>query len=126
MDISTTIFGSHVSCPIGISPTAFHKLGHHDGELASVRAAEKAGVVFTLSTQSNHSIEDIAAAAPSAVKWMQVNIYTDRTITENIVRRAEKCGFKAIVYTIDTPVNPGKVLHVLKKPDIYNRMDLPG
>ena len=38
--------------PIGISPTALQKLAHPDGECASAKAAEKAGIVFILSSIS--------------------------------------------------------------------------
>src|SRR4051794_14052613 len=49
-DLSTTVLGTPVRTPILIAPTAYQKLAHPDGELASARAAAEAGTVFTLST----------------------------------------------------------------------------
>lgn len=58
-DLSANFLGNHVSCPIGVAPTAMQKLAHPDGEAGSARACEKAGVVFILSTISNTSLEDV-------------------------------------------------------------------
>ena len=50
-------------------------MAHPDGELASARAAQAAGTVFIMSTISTCSIEEVAEAAPDAVKWFQLYIY---------------------------------------------------
>ena len=57
--------------PVGISPTAFHQWLTADGELATARAAHRAGVVYIASIRSNYRMEEIAAAAPNATKWQQ-------------------------------------------------------
>lgn len=88
--------------PIGIAPTAAHQFGHSNAELASARAAEKAGVIFTLSCYSYYSIEDVAEAAPNLTKWLQLFLFKNRELQERLLRRAEKCGFKAIVLTVDS------------------------
>lgn len=36
------------------------------------------GTIFTLSTIATSSIEEVAEAAPLAVKWFQLYIYNDR------------------------------------------------
>ncbi len=36
-DTSTTILGHHFPHPIAVSPTAFHKMAHPDGEIAMVK-----------------------------------------------------------------------------------------
>src|SRR5690349_14177157 len=40
---ATTVLGETISMPVLIAPTAFHRLAHADGELATARAAGKAG-----------------------------------------------------------------------------------
>jgi len=104
-DLRTSILGGRhrVSMPIGISPTAMQRMAHPDGELASARAAEAAGTVFIMSTISTCSIEEVAEAAPNAVKWFQLYIYKDREITKSLVHRAEAAGFTALVLTVDAP-----------------------
>src|SRR5689334_4353824 len=47
-DLATTVLGDRIAMPIVVAPTAFHRLAHPDGELASVRAAGAAGTVFVL------------------------------------------------------------------------------
>jgi len=37
VDMSTTVLGQRISMPICVSPTAFHKLMHPDGEVATAR-----------------------------------------------------------------------------------------
>jgi (S)-2-hydroxy-acid oxidase len=52
LNLATTVLGHDISMPIGISPTSMQRLAHPDGEIASAKAAEKAGTVFILSTAS--------------------------------------------------------------------------
>ncbi|CAG9830778.1 unnamed protein product [Diabrotica balteata] len=78
IDLSTVVLGEKISMPIGIAPSGMQKMAHPMGEIAVVKAAEEMGVVYTLSTMSTCSIEEVAQAAPKAVKWYQVYIYKDR------------------------------------------------
>ncbi|XP_043475213.1 hydroxyacid oxidase 1-like [Leptopilina heterotoma] len=103
VDLSTTILGEKVSMPLGISPTALQRMAHPDGECANAKAAEAAGIIYTLSTLSSSSIEEVAQAAPKCIKWFQLYIFPDRKLTLDLVRRAEKSGFKALVVTVDSP-----------------------
>jgi 4-hydroxymandelate oxidase len=99
---ATTVLGHAVALPVLVAPTAFHRLAHPDGELASVRGAGDAGTVFILSTLSNTRIEDVVAAAAGPV-WFQLYVYRDRGATEALVRRAEAAGARALVVTVDAP-----------------------
>ena len=101
--LSTTVLGHRVALPILVAPTAFHRLAHRDGELASVRGAGDAGTIFILSTLSNTRIEDVVAAAAGPV-WFQLYVYRDRGATEALVRRAEAAGAQALVLTVDAPL----------------------
>ena len=47
---TTTVLGHSLSMPVIVAPTAFHKLAHPDGEVATVRAAGQAGTLMILST----------------------------------------------------------------------------
>lgn len=72
-----------------------------------------------MSTLATSSIEEVAAAAPNAMKWFQLYIYKDRPITQSLVRRAEQAGFKALVLTVDAPVFGSR------RSDIRNQFALP-
>jgi (S)-2-hydroxy-acid oxidase len=89
-DLSVTLLGSQkVSVPVGIAPTAMQKMAHPDGECASARAAAAKNTVFVLSTISTTSIEDVAQAAPNAIKWFQLYIYKDREVGIEFIGRAK-------------------------------------
>ena len=101
--LGTTILGTPVSMPILIAPTAYHKLAHPSGELATARAAARAGTIYTLSTLATTTIEDVAAAAEGP-RWFQLYVHKDRELTRSLVARAEAAGYGAIVLTVDTPI----------------------
>lgn len=102
-DLSTTLFGQNVAFPILVAPTAFHKLAHPDGELATARAAVQSNTIMTLSSLSNTTIEEVSEATNRKF-WFQLYINKDREFTRNLVARAEAAGAKALVVTVDTPV----------------------
>lgn len=118
-DLSTTILGVKISMPLGVAPSAMQRMAHPDGELANARAAEAAGTIYTLSTIATSSIEEVAEAAPKGIKWFQLYIYRDRDVTRNLVKRAERAGFKALVLTIDAPIFGDR------RADIRNKFSLP-
>jgi 4-hydroxymandelate oxidase len=117
-DMTTTVLGQPVAMPVLVAPTAFQRLAHPEGELATVRAAGAAGTVMILSTLSNTPLEEVVAAASGPV-WFQLYVYRDRTTTEGLVRRAELAGCQAIVLTADAPVI-GR-----RERDVRNRFHLP-
>ena len=99
-DLRTTALGAPLSMPIITAPCALNQLAHPDGELAVARAVAAAGTAQVLSTLSSTSLEDVAAAAP-APRWFQLYCYRDRSITHELVKRAEAAGYVAICVTVD-------------------------
>uniref|UniRef100_H2YF76 (S)-2-hydroxy-acid oxidase n=1 Tax=Ciona savignyi TaxID=51511 RepID=H2YF76_CIOSA len=104
VDLSSSVLGSTIDFPICIASTAMNKMAHPSGETAVVKAAEALNIGFMQSTWSTTSIEDVTAAAPNALKWMQLYIYKDREVTKQLVQRAERLGYKGFFVTVDTPV----------------------
>ncbi len=117
-DPATTVLGTPVAFPVLVAPTAFQRLAHPEGELATARAAGAAGTVMVLSTLSTTSMEEVVAVATGPV-WFQLYVYKDRKVTEGLVRRAEAAGCRALVLTVDAPVI-GR-----RERDIRNRFHLP-
>ncbi|KAK8211451.1 hypothetical protein M8818_003104 [Zalaria obscura] len=103
LDTSTNIFGIKVPFPLGLSPTAMHKLAHPDGEIATSRAAAKMGVAMGLSSYSTTSLEDVAAQGSGNPYFHQVCILKDRKRTLQLLQRAEKAGYKAVFVSVDVP-----------------------
>ncbi|MBO4122614.1 alpha-hydroxy-acid oxidizing protein [Cupriavidus gilardii] len=99
-----TLFGEVLDHPILIAPTAFHRLVHPDGELATVQAASLTRTWMTVSTQSSVTLEDLARASTVPL-WFQLYFQPRTQDTLDLVRRAEQAGYKAIVVTIDAAVS---------------------
>jgi isopentenyl diphosphate isomerase/L-lactate dehydrogenase-like FMN-dependent dehydrogenase len=106
--IDTTVLGVPVSMPLLISPTAFQRMAHPDGEPATARAAAAAGTVMTLSTIATAAPAEIAEAAPGAPRWFQLYWFKDEGVTRSLVDQAVAAEFKAIVLTIDAPGTLGR------------------
>jgi len=100
-DLNTTVLGIPISMPVLIAPSSAHGLAHPDAELATARAAGDAGTLMTLSTDATRSLEEVVAAAQGPL-WYQLYIYTLQEAQE-LVQRAEKAGYRAIVLTVDLP-----------------------
>lgn len=99
---ATTVLGQVVSFPVLLAPVGMHRLVHDAGELGSARASAAAGTIFTLSTMSTYTIEEVGAVAGDW--WFQLYVQRDREVTRDLVRRAETAGAAALVVTLDTPV----------------------
>jgi 4-hydroxymandelate oxidase len=117
IDPSVELLGDRLAFPVLLAPTAFQRLAHPDGELATARAAATAGTVFVSSTLSTFTIEEIAAATPRL--WLQLYVFRDRGITRSLVERAEATGCRAISLTVTVPVQGNR------ERDAYNRFALP-
>jgi L-lactate dehydrogenase (cytochrome) len=103
INLKTKLFGESVDWPVMISPTGASKLFHAAGEPAVVRAADKFGMVYSLSTLATTTIEDVAAAS-NGPKMFQIYILKDRGVTSEFVNRCKSAGYKALCLTVDTPV----------------------
>ncbi|XP_054165645.1 2-Hydroxyacid oxidase 1-like [Oppia nitens] len=102
--LRTTVLGQPIAAPVCASPSAMQKMAHPMGELATAKACETMDTIMILSTISTSSIEEVAAEASVAMKWFQLYIYRDREVTRQLVERAERSGFGALVLTVDTPM----------------------
>jgi len=102
-DTKTALLGERVSMPVCVAPTSFHALVHPEGEVATARGAAAAETILIASTISTKPLEEVAAAA-DAPRWFQLYVYRDRAVTEELVARAVKAGYKALCLTADTPV----------------------
>lgn len=100
-DLTTTVLGRPVSFPVLIAPTAFHRLAHPEGEVATAKAAREAGTLMVLSSLSTTPLEEVAAVGGE--RWFQLYVYRDREVTREVVARAEAAGYTALVLTVDAP-----------------------
>lgn len=104
VDLTKYIFGDKLALPIGISPTAMQKMANSSGEIGMVRACNQMNSLMILSFFSTTSLEDVAKAAPICTKWQNIYIVKNREITQNLINRAIRYGYRALVVTCDAPV----------------------
>ncbi|MBX9988983.1 alpha-hydroxy acid oxidase [Phreatobacter oligotrophus] len=101
--LATEMIGQPVSMPVALAPTGLTGMQHADGEILAARAANKAGIPFTLSTMSICSLEDIAEATGKPF-WFQLYVMRDREFAANLIDRAKKAGCSALVLTLDLQI----------------------
>jgi 4-hydroxymandelate oxidase len=98
------VLGREVSMPVLVAPTAFQRLAHADGEVATTRAAAEVGTVMCQSTLSSVTPGELAAAAPGAHLWFQLYWSSDCAFAADLLAGVSEAGFEAVVFTIDFPV----------------------
>ncbi|WP_433495812.1 alpha-hydroxy acid oxidase [Micromonospora sp. CA-248089] len=101
-DLRISLLGTRISMPVLIAPTAFHRLAHPEGEVATARAATEAGTIMVVSMAATRRVEEIAAEGGPL--WFQLYPQADLDFTASVVRRAEMAGCTALVVTVDSPV----------------------
>lgn len=101
--LATKMIGEDVAMPIAIAPTGMTGMQHADGEILAAKAAEKAGIPFTLSTMSICSIEDVAKATKRPF-WFQLYVKRDRDFVRGLIDRARNAGCSALVLTLDLQI----------------------
>ena len=103
LDLSTTVLGRRIDVPFLLSPAAGHRLFHTDGERGVANAAERAGMIFSLSTLSSVSIEEISRHTDGP-KWFQLYVWKDRGLVREMMHRARDSGYEALILTVDFPI----------------------
>src|SRR6188472_2611844 len=103
LDTTVTLFGQKLAYPILIAPTAFHKIMHPEGELATAKGAGKAKATYVVSSFTTTPLEEIKKVASEPL-WFQLYVRDDKEFTKNLVQKAESLGYRALCITVDTPV----------------------
>ena len=103
VDTRTTFLGEEIPFPVMIAPTGFDRIADSQGELAVARAAERAGIPYSLSTMGTRSIEEIADVSEGR-KWFQVYVWRDKPLLKEMLERAAAANYEGIMITVDTAV----------------------
>lgn len=105
IDLGTRLFGHDFTMPVALGPVGISGMYRRRGEVQAARAANKAGLPFTLSTVSLCSLTEVAAATDGPL-WFQLYVIRDRGFMRDLLATAKAQGAKALVFTVDMPV-PG-------------------
>ena len=100
---ATRILGQDLSSPFVLGPTGLAGLLWPDGDIATARATQAAGVGYCLSTNSNASIESVAQAGRKSF-WFQLYIQRDRAMVRSLLERAAAAGCPVLCLTVDLPI----------------------
>lgn len=106
-NLSIKLLGKQQALPFAIGPTGSAGLTWFEGEIALAKAAAKLGIPFTLATGSMTAMERVVSEAGGTL-WFQLYLWPDRSLSHQLVRRASAAGYDALVFTVDTPVAPGR------------------
>ncbi|MEJ2802228.1 alpha-hydroxy acid oxidase [Comamonadaceae bacterium PP-2] len=117
IDPSIEVFGQKWAMPYAIAPIGLCGLFRPDGDVMMSRAALGAGIPHVLSTASNSRLETLPAGNP--LQWLQLYVMSQRSIAEQVVRRARAQGFGALVLTVDVPVSGAR------ERDVRNQFKVP-
>ena len=103
VDLTTTVLGRELKMPLFLSPTAMHRMFHHEGEAAVARVADRFSTMYGISTIATTSIETLGALTDGP-KLFQLYVHNDQALTFDLVDRCKACGFDALALTVDTIV----------------------
>jgi L-lactate dehydrogenase (cytochrome) len=102
-DTKTTIAGKQANVPLILAPIGLCGMQRANGEILAARAADEAGIPFTLSTMSVCSIEDVASETRKPF-WFQLYVMKDREFIRNLIARAAAAKCSALVLTVDLQI----------------------
>ena len=102
-DLSTTVLGLKIDVPFILAPVGSSRMFYPRGEEEAASAAGDAGTIYTLSTLSGCTMEDVIQST-SGNAWYQLYLVGGRDVAIKAIGRAKASGYKALVVTIDTPV----------------------
>ncbi len=119
IDLSVDLFGQRWSAPLAVAPIGLAGLVRPHGDLMLAGAAARAGLPYLLSTASNARLETVRRQTSGAAPWLQLYVMGERSIAEQIVRRARQAGYGALVLTVDVPVGGNR------ERDRRNRFGVP-
>lgn len=103
VDTSVEIFGRRWNAPFAVAPMGLNGLVRPQGDVLIAKAACAFGIPFIQSTASNSRIETVSTEAHAP--WLQLYVMGDRSMAEQLVRRAKRLGSEALVLTVDVPVS---------------------
>ena len=101
-DTSVELFGQKISSPLLFSPVGVLEMVHPHADLAVARAAARLGLPYIFSNQASKPMEQCAAAMGDSTRWFQLYWSKSNELVQSLVQRAERCGCKALVVTLDT------------------------
>jgi isopentenyl diphosphate isomerase/L-lactate dehydrogenase-like FMN-dependent dehydrogenase len=102
VDCSVNEFGRKLRIPVVLAPVGSLESFHALGAESVVRAVNEFGAAHMLSSVCDPGLEDLAAAAPGALRLYQLYVRGDPAWVDDHVERAIAHGYAAFCLTVDT------------------------
>lgn len=103
-DLGVSLLGTELAAPLLLAPVGAAALVRADSDVLIARGAAAAGVPCILSSQGCNPMEETAAALGDTPFWYQLYWSSHEPLVDSLIRRAEACGARALVVTLDTTV----------------------
>lgn len=105
IDLRSRLLGQDLALPVILAPIGLAGMNARRGEVQAARAAEAAGVPFTLSTVGACSLAEVRSRTRDPF-WFQLYMIRDRGFMAELLDAAAEAKCSALVFTVDMPV-PG-------------------
>jgi lactate 2-monooxygenase len=103
-DTATKILDVDYPSPFFLCPIGVAEMVHPEADVAIARGASPTGIPYIFSNQSSFSMEECAKSMGDTPFYFQLYWSKSRDLVTSFVKRAEACGAKGIVLTLDTTV----------------------
>jgi lactate 2-monooxygenase len=103
-DTSTTVLDVDYPSPFFLCPIGVAEMVHPEADVAIARGTSPTGIPYIFSNQSSFSMEECAKSMGDTPFYFQLYWSKSRDLVTSFVKRAEACGAKGIVLTLDTTV----------------------
>ena len=103
IDTSTTFLGNKLRIPVMLAPIGSLQLLTPEAGVAVAKAAEEFGTINFVSSVTQPSLEEIAAAARTP-KIFQLYVAGNLKWVESLLARVKKAGYSALCLTVDTAI----------------------
>jgi glycolate oxidase len=100
IDPSTTFLGQKLRIPAILAPIGSLQTFAPEGGIASTRAASDFGIMHAVSSVTQPTLEETAAATETP-RIFQLYVHGDMTWVEDIIGRVKNAGYAALALTVD-------------------------
>jgi isopentenyl diphosphate isomerase/L-lactate dehydrogenase-like FMN-dependent dehydrogenase len=101
IDPSTTFLGHKLKTPVMLAPIGSLQSITPEGGVAVARAAAEFGTINFISSVTQPTLEEIAAAGANP-KIFQLYVQGDLNWVDNLLRQVKQAGYSALCLTVDT------------------------
>jgi isopentenyl diphosphate isomerase/L-lactate dehydrogenase-like FMN-dependent dehydrogenase len=101
-DLSTSVLGTDLRAPLMVAPVGAGAFVTPDSDVHIARGAAAAGTPYIFSSQGCSPMEETARAMGDTPFWYQLYWSMDEPLVDSMIQRAEACGARALVVTVDT------------------------